>query len=470
MNILQVEDDKEWFERVVKPALINAGACQVFHAVNHDEALEILHKEFIDYLIIDLAIPINRESPTPDINNGLSLATHIRKNFAGTPILILTGQSTEEAVESFIENLPVTTFWDGNQHHIVKVKKKKNLDTVIETLSSTISELSSINAIELMSNRCELDRHEKRSVQLFAKHNNAIGAEINAISEGLSSAKVLRITLLNSNGLPFHHALAKIDSHKNIDIEDINFRSNISKLPVGSFPILLNSYYAGCGSKKGIFYQFATDYKSDYFDLVVKNQEDTIEVLERLKIILNHWIQNKQMKQITVKDIRRKLCSDVKFETIQHELASIDGIDVNTFEKNQISAYSCIQHCDLHGKNILISEDKHPIIIDYGDVNEQSSDIDIVTLELSQYFHPSIRERFSPSIELFENWFNDDYYLKNSPTPEVSNFLRDWKSDSSFMNRQYIVSVYSYAVRQLTYDGTNKNYAKALIKAAINNF
>ncbi|WP_200911316.1 hypothetical protein, partial [Pseudoalteromonas sp. P1-7a] len=204
---------------------------------------------------------------------------------------------------------------------------------MIETLSSTISELSSINAIELMSNRCELDRHEKRSVQLFAKHNNAIGAEINAISEGLSSAKVLRITLLNSNGLPFHHALAKIDSHKNIDIEDINFRSNISKLPVGSFPILLNSYYAGCGSKKGIFYQFATDYKSDYFDLVVKNQEDTIEVLERLKIILNHWIQNKQMKQFTVKDIRRKLCSDVKFETIQHELASIDGIDVNTFEK-----------------------------------------------------------------------------------------------------------------------------------------
>ncbi|WP_146258100.1 response regulator, partial [Pseudoalteromonas sp. P1-7a] len=124
MNILQAEDDKEWFERVVKPALINAGACQVFHAVNHDEALEILHKEFIDYLIIDLAIPINRESPTPDITNGLSLATYIRKNFAGTPILILTGQSTEEAVESFIENLPVTTFWDGNQHHIVKVKKK----------------------------------------------------------------------------------------------------------------------------------------------------------------------------------------------------------------------------------------------------------------------------------------------------------------------------------------------------------
>ena len=438
--------------------------------MNYNEALGILNQEFIDYLIIDLAIPISRESPTPDITNGISLATYVRENFAGTPILILTGQSTEEAVESFVENLPVTTFWDGKPHHIVKVKKKKNLDTVIETISSAITELNSINAIELNLKGCELDLYERRSVQLFAKHNDAVGAEINAISEGLSSAKVLRITLINSSGLPFHHALAKIDSHENVDVEDVNFRSHISKLPVGSFPILLDSYYAGCGSRKGIFYQFAGDYKSDYFNLLVVNQEDTVEVLGRLKTILSCWSRNRQLKQFSVKEIRRKLCSDIKFEALQHELSSIVGLDINAFEENKISSYACIQHCDLHGKNTLISDDKHPIVIDYGDVNEQSSDIDIVTLELSQYFHPSIRDSFSPPIELFENWFDDKCYLENSPTPEVSRFLRDWKSEVSFMKRQYIISVYSYAVRQLTYNETNKDYAKALIKAAISNF
>lgn len=470
MHILQIEDDIDWFNRIVHPALTQAGANQVYHAENHDKALQLLEKECIDYVIVDLAIPLNDESPTPDITNGLNIAAHIREYYAGIPMLILTGQSTEEAIDRFIEDLPVTTFWDGTPKHIVKVKKKRQLDKVIEALSSAINELNAINTIELVVNGCELDIHEKRVIQLFCKYNNAIGAEINAISEGLSSAKVLRISLINGTGATFHHALAKIDSHKNIDVEDNNYASRISRLPVGSFPTLLDNYYAGCGSRKGIFFQFATDYQSDYFDLLTKSENDTIEVLARLKTILNHWIQNREIKQLSVKEIREKLCSDTKFEAIKQDLSGIEDVDIESFEVNQISTYCCTQHSDLHGKNILVSADKYPIIIDYGDVAEQSSDIDIATLELSQYFHPSIREQFSPPIELFENWFNDDYYLENSPTPKASKFLREWKSESSLMKRQYIVSVYSYAVRQLTYDGTNKCYAKALIKAAINNF
>lgn len=470
MNILQIEDDKDWFDRIVRPALIQAGANQVYHAENHDRALQLLESEHIDYVIVDLAIPLNGESPTPDISNGLNVATYIRENYAGIPMLILTGQSTEEAIDRFVEDLPVTTFWDGTPRHIVKVKKKRQLDKVIEDLSSAIGELTAMNSIELVVNGCELDLNEKRVIQLFCRHNNAIGAEINAISEGLSSAKVLRVSLFNDNGTRFHHALAKIDSHENIDVEDNNFGSRISRLPVGSFPTLLDKYYAGCGCKKGIFYQFAADYKSDYFDLLTTNENDAIDVLVRLKVILNHWVQNKKIEKLLVKDIRGKLCSDAKFESIQQQLVSIDGVDIKGFEENRISTFRCTQHCDLHGKNILISDDKYPIIIDYGDIAEQSSDLDIVTLELSQYFHPSIREKFSPPIELFENWFNDDYYLENSPTPEASRFLRGWKSEISFMKRQYIISVYCYAVRQLTYDETNKDYAKALIKAAISSF
>lgn len=471
MNILHVEDQTDWFLRIMQPALIGAGATQVFHAENHDKAIQILANERIDYVILDQAIPLNKNSPTPDLSIGLSVASHIREQYAGIPILILSGQSTNEAYDRFVEDLPVTVFWDGKPKHIVKVKQKDQLDTVIDTISSAINELNSINAIELVVNGCKLDLHEKRVIQLFCKYNNAIGAEINAISEGLSSAKVLRISLINGIGTTFHHALAKIDSHNNIDVEDNNYCSRISRLPVGSFPTLLDKYYAGCGSRKGIFYQFATDYNSDYFELLLTaNKKDTIEVLERIKAILNHWIQNRQTKQLLIKDIRKQLCSDTKFEAIQQQLSSIEDVDIESFEANQISTHCCTQHSDLHGKNILISANKYPIIIDYGDVAEQNSDIDIVTLELSQYFHPSIREQFSPPVEFFENWFNDDYYLENSPTPEASKFLREWKSESSLMKRQYIVSVYSYAVRQLTYDGTNKNYAKALIKAAINNF
>ncbi len=470
MNILHVEDKKDWFDRIIYPSLIEAGANQVFHAINYDDALRIVNTENIDYAILDQAIPLNDDTPTPDITNGLNLADYIRTNFAGIPILILTGQSTEEALERFIEDLPVTTFWDGKPKHIVKVKKKKQLDVVMETLSSAIQELNSLNAIELSITGCELDTYEKRIIQLFSKHNNAIGAEIVSISEGLSSAKVLRVTLLNNNGIPFHYALAKIDNHNDIDIDDYNFSVHINKLPVGSFPTLLDKYYAGCGNKKGIFYQFAADYKSDYFNELTSNETVAVEILQRLKAILNTWLKNKELKNFSVKETREKLCSDVKFSEVEPILKSIEDIDIVSFENEQISAYSCVQHSDLHGKNILISEVQLPIIIDYGDVQEQSSAIDIVTLELSPYFHPSIREEFTPSLELFTNWFDDEYHIKHSPTPEIATFLRNWKSECSFMNRQYIVTVYAYAVRQLTYEGTNKEYAKALIKSAIDSF
>ncbi len=469
MNILHVEDDKSWFDRIIHPALLEAGAEHVFHAENLELASSILESESIDYVILDLAIPLNNDTPTAELANGLNLASYIRLNFAGVPILILTGQSTEEALERFVEDLPVTTFWDGKPKHIVKVKKKHQLDVVMDTLSSAIQELNAISAIELSHNGCELDKFEKRIIQLFSKHNNAIGAEVESISGGLSSSRVLRVTLINNNG-PFHFALAKIDTHDAIDTEDNNFRVHINKLPVGSFPTLLDMYYAGCGNKKGIFYQFAANYESDYFNELVKSEKVALDILQRLKLILNYWTLNYQVKQCTVKEIREKLCTDVKFNSLEEILKSIDSVNIDDFERNQISVNSCVQHSDLHGKNILISDTQQPIIIDYGDINEVSSVLDILTLELSPYFHPSIREQFSPPIEFFDNWFDDEYHIKHSPTPEVATFLRNWKSECCFMNRQYIVTVYAYAVRQLTYEGTNKEYAKALIKSAINNF
>jgi DNA-binding response OmpR family regulator len=104
VNILHVEDDKSWFDRIIHPALLAAGAGHVFHAENLEFALSFLESKSIDYVILDLAIPLNNETATPELANGLNLASYIRKNFAGIPILILTGQSTEIALERFVED------------------------------------------------------------------------------------------------------------------------------------------------------------------------------------------------------------------------------------------------------------------------------------------------------------------------------------------------------------------------------
>jgi hypothetical protein len=465
LNILHIEDDVDWFKGTVEPFINGIGANSINHVEDYVSAIKCLESQQIDYVVLDLAIPLDSNNPVPEVSNGLQLASYIRSNYSGTPILILTGQQTEEAVEQFVEDQEVTTFWDGKSKSLVKVRPKRSIDKVIDLLADAVKELEAIDAIDIEAPGCELDYLDKRIIKLFCKDNGAIVAKVKSLDEGLSSAKVLQVNLINDQGHPIPWvALVKVDTKEKIDIESLNFNTFVNKLPVASYPNVLNQYSAGCAHKKGIFYRFATQYNSNYFIHLISNEECTLVILGKIRLILDTWNNDKQVKQVKISEIRKLLCSDVKYEQltdIRRELR------LDEFERKTINANFCTQHSDLHGQNILVSEELTPILIDYGDIQEAPSVLDIVTLELSQYFHPSMKSLKLPAIELFENWFDDEKYLKSSPFPQVAAFLRGWKKDNSFNTREYIITVYAYAVRQLAYPSTNKIFAIALIKSAI---
>ena len=77
MNILQIEDEVKWFEGTVKPLLIEIGAKEIFHAESYDSGIQYLQEHNIDYVVLDLAIPLNSENPVPDVRNGLRLASYL---------------------------------------------------------------------------------------------------------------------------------------------------------------------------------------------------------------------------------------------------------------------------------------------------------------------------------------------------------------------------------------------------------
>ena len=468
MNILQVEDDKDWFERTVKPLLIGIGANNIYHEQTYDCAIQLLNTHDIDYIVLDLAIPLNLENPVPDVSIGLRLASHVRENYAGTPLLILTGQQTEEAVGQFVDDQELTTFWDGTRKSLIKVKPKRLVSAAIALLSEAARELNAIEAIEISETGCELSAFDKRVIRIFCKAHAAIAAKVKSLNGGLSSAKVLQVELVNTQGSAFPWtSLLKIDEKHKIDIESNNFQSHVNKLPVGSFPNVISEYVAGCAGRKGICYSFAKNYEKNYFSYLLSCEESTLTILERLKDILSHWSQTKITQQVSIRDIRRNICPDHKLENLI-EIRKQLGLD--EFERKNLSANFCIQHADLHGLNILVSKDLQPILIDYGDIKLAPSVLDVVTLELSQYFHPSLKDIQAPNIELFENWFKNDNFFALSKLPRVAQFLRQWKSENGFLEREYIATVYSYALRQLTYKGTNVQIATKLIETAISSY
>lgn len=468
MNILQIEDNVEWFNETVYPLLIEIGVQKIFHKDSFDGAIQCLSENDIDYVVLDLAIPLNQESPVPDVSNGLRLASHIRSNYSGTPILILTGQQTEEAFEQFVEDQETTTFWDGKRKSLVKVRPKRRVNEAISLLSDAVKELEAIDSIEIEEVDCELNVLEKRVIRIFCKENSAIAAIVKTLDDGLSSAKVLQVTLISQLGKELEWvSLVKIDTTQKIDKESNNFKSYVNKLPVGSYPNILNEYIAGCADKKGIFYRFATLYNNNYFSHLVSDEAKNLIILERLKTILCTWSNNKTIKQVSVGHIRNLVCPEEKFEKL-NEIREELGLD--EFEKKILNTHYCVQHADLHGLNILVSEDLHPILIDYGDIKLAPSVLDIVTLELSPYFHPHLRENKAPDMKVFENWFNTDQLLVLTQFPKTSMFLRNWKAENCFMEREYIATVYAYAVRQLTYGEGNAEFAIMLIKKSISTY
>lgn len=472
MKILHLEDDKKWFDGTVYPFLKKIDNLDVLYAQNKEDALNILCSNDIDFAILDLSVPSDEKSQTSDIQHGLYVAQYIRSNHPGIPITILTGQSTETAAEQFENENTFTTFWNGAEKPLIKIRPKRKVAEVIEYIEEISTQLIELDSIELDFNpkKILLSLYEKRVIRLFCLHHMGCAAKIEPLSDGLSSAKVLSVSLINSNGHTFHYALAKVGTNSLVDLEKQNFHEHIIKLSVGSFPTYLNEYYAGCGAIKGVFFQFAANYNKNYFQSYLSSDNDALEAASATKEIFSNWVAGRHSRLLSILDIRRMFCSDEKIA--QHNIAEQlkeNGLDIDSFERIKINFWFAPQHSDLHGLNILISEQNKPLIIDYGDVKVCPAAIDPVTLELSQYFHPHICKELEINERLAEKWFDDNEHHLFTDRPETARFLRQWSRENCFLAKNYNAIVYSYLIRQLTYPDTNKVFAIDLLKSAISN-
>ena len=136
------------------------------------------------------------------------------------------------------------------------------------------------------------------------------------------------------------------------------------------------------------------------------------------------------------------------------------------FENREVQTHWGCIHGDLHGCNVLVSSAGATVLIDYGDVGEGPASLDPVTLELSLLFHPDIVDAAGawPSNEQAKSWGNLDAYLVDCPFPEFIRQCREWTIRIAAGNRDVAASAYSYLVRQLQYDDTDKARAIALLE------
>jgi hypothetical protein len=121
-------------------------------------------------------------------------------------------------------------------------------------------------------------------------------------------------------------------------------------------------------------------------------------------------------------------------------------------------------HGDLHGSNVLVSDEGSVTVIDYGDVGDGPASLDAVTLELSVLFHPQSPLGSSgwPSTEQARQWGNIDEYVLGCPAVRFVSECRRWASRVAAGNREISASGYAYLIRQLKYTDTRKELIFAL--------
>lgn len=312
----------------------------------------------------------------------------------------------------------------------------------------------------------QLDALSLRTIKLYSKRAGACAAKVRRLSGGLSGAQVFRVTLLNEMGVGVQNAVCKIATFDTVCRERDNFNSHVVALGVGSFPTFLGDFFAGCGRMAGIFFQLAADYSRPLF---VLDDAEASQAIETLSIYQLNWHNDQETTILSIRDIRRSQISDERFKGIQDELV---GLQIEELEAISTRVKISVQHGDLHGGNVLVSFTSDPVIIDYGEIGKFVCSLDPIVLELSYYFHPDSRDKFERTDEIIDNWFCDDVcdlcdVVKN---PQSVQILRAWSERNAFSGRERAAITYAYCVRQISYEGTDKDFAIKLIRKVIEFF
>jgi len=462
MKLLIVEDE-DLYINVLKDIVSQYDPkAECSFVQSKESALGKIEGEFFDLILLDLNIPTVNGAQDGDPAHGHAVFAQSRVVAPGTPVIVLTGSSAEEFIPSLVEHSNKIDVWgEGAPVQMVTFHAKHKLDSFPMVFGTYASQILKLKEVELKRNGIELSDSEDRLIRIFTRQFGGTKASIFQIGGGLSSAKVFRLNITNSAGVLVHHAICKIGSPETIKDEDIRYKNYVARLSPEATPRLLAVLEHGAKKTSGVFYGLAEGCELNAFNYVdtSKNPE---QLIFRLESLLNRWVNPGESRR-SVQDIRRMTLNDNKYQEVLQYVPWSDE-----FERHPIQVRWGVSHGDLHGLNILISNNDFPVLIDYGDIKESPSCFDPITLELSLFFHPDgpLKNSTWPTNLQASNWGDLTVYLNGCPYPDFVRSCRQWALRIAAGEREVASVAYAYLMRQLKYPDVNRDRVLALLTGA----
>lgn len=466
LNILIIEDEPDFVMEIKRHVSLKCREPIYTVASSVDIATYYLTNSFFDLIFLDLKLPSVDEAMDSHPQHGRDLLDVAREVAPGTPIFMLTGSSAEQFLPEMMALSHKVDIWgQGEALPLIGFQAKHRVNKLLTGIKPYIEAYEAANDVEIDS-AIQLDLRVLLLIRIFTNSVGGVFSEVFQIGGGLSDALVLSIIVKDGSGAKIHNSIAKIGPHNYIHDEVYRHDKYVSRLDPGATPRKVAVFNHGAKDRSGVFYSLVSDSNANGF---VSVEKDAKQIVNGIRERLQRWTCAATQRRVSIKSIRQDFISDEQFLSIRH-LIQHDWVE--RFEEYPIQAnWGCV-HGDMHGLNILLSDDLLPVLIDYGDVGESPLSKDPVTFELSTFFHPNgpLKDSVWPDQNDALVWGKNEFSGGNCPAVEFFDSCREWSEGVAAGKRERAAVAYSYLVRQLKYPNCDVVRVNSLLAGAKNLF
>lgn len=463
MRILLVEDDDDQVDIFVTALAARSADTEVIVARSRDSAIEALATTFFDFVVCDLKIPTIDGGLDTALEYGIDVQRFIFDEVRGTPCFFFSAFGADLVLDQHVIPFagPGDPFMTGTERPMLDMRSKRQINRCVDDLGEFAQAIDYLERVTLTAD-VELDQVEQRLVRLAARKQQADAVAVELLQGGLSSARTFKVTGTDADGSLRLRAAVKIDRLSNLDSDESGFARLASVL--GSEIVATQAFVVreGANGRGAIVYSLAIDH-STLFRVAAEDEPRALASLRSLRGEVDTRLGQGPPVNMTVAEIRRIFVSDEQAQDIYPKDL---GLDFSAVEEKQVKINRCVLHSDLHGSNVLIAEDGHPLLIDFASVAEGPASIDPVLLEMSLVFHPYGRQVLPSGDELLErDWTDTDGYCAILPAPDIGAFCREWAHETAGSEGEILAVAYGWALRQLMYPESNHPLARRIILA-----
>jgi len=473
MRILLIEDNPGFAIEVERAIRAIPEIDDVVWARSRDGALTALAAGSCDLVVLDRRIPSADDVLDDHPDHGWTVFQAVRTQSSGTPVWFLTGTEDADFAIDINNAYGKTEDLHGLRiaEQMYQVFWKRRIADCVRKIAEFTARRAALERIAVHSQppTLVLNADESRAIRICTRRHNGSMVDVTSLNGGLSNSRVLKVVVKAADTRVLVIAAAKVSSLAETIAEAEKYRKDISRLAPGGFPQLTERIDAGAGNTGGLFYGMVGDRVESLFDRIRAGHLSIAQIPSEIRAIMGTWYQGKRVEQIQISQIRRKLIGD----TILHRhRAELEGIDTSGIESRTIPAATCCQHGDLHCANVVFDGRGRAMLIDFGDTGPSFAAVDPVTLELSTIFHSQHATLPSgwPSEENMLEWTQIDRATAGCQFGPFVTACREWANGEAGSPDEVVAVAYAYAMRQLKYRDTNKQLARALIRACIEYF